>query len=254
MENKIVAQVDDRKITLEDVKKALVYSPKEHQEALKTIDGKKGLLNQMVIQEMVYLNAIEKKYDQEEAFITEMENLKAVKLKEYGINKILNGVELTEEEIRVFYDGHKESFKTEETARASHILVDSEEEAEKLLKEIKEGKDFAKTAEVYSKCPSKANGGDLGFFSRGKMVPEFEEAALNLNPGEISGIVKTQFGYHIVKLIEKKEPENLKYEQVRNKISDYLLGQKRNVAFSQKTEELRKQYKIEVNDELLNEI
>lgn len=254
MDNKIVAQIEDRKITLEGLKYALQYAPKEHQEVLKTVEGKKDLLNQMVIQELVYLDAVENKFDEEEAFINEMKNLKAAKLKEYGINKILSGVELTEEEIRVFYDGHKDNFKTEETVKASHILVDSEEEAEKILKEIKEGKDFAKTAEVYSKCPSKANGGDLGFFSRGKMVPEFEEAAFKLNVGEISDVVKTQFGAHLVMVTEKKEPENLEFEQVRNKISDYLLGQKRNVAFTQKTEALKKQYKVEVNDECLEEL
>ena len=88
--------------------------------------------------------------------------------------------------------------------RASHILVSTLEEAEKVLSEIKSGGDFGELAKKYSKCPSKENGGDLGYFEKGQMVKEFEDAAFSLNEGEISGIVKTEFGYHIIKLTGKK--------------------------------------------------
>lgn len=254
MENKIVAQVGERKITLEEIEQAIKYTPKEHQEALQTMEGKKNLLNQLVIQEVIYLDAIKNKYDQEEAFINDLEKLKVARLKEYGINKILSDVEITEEEIRVFYDGNQNQFKTEESANAKHILVATKEEAEEVLKELKEGKEFEKMAGKYSTCPSKSSGGDLGFFTRGKMVPEFEDAAFKLEPGELSEPVETQFGYHIIKLIEKKEPGILEYKQVRDQISEYLIGQKRNVQFFQKTEVLKEQYEINTNEELLKEL
>lgn len=88
--------------------------------------------------------------------------------------------------------------------RASHILVPSLDEAKGILKQIGDGKDFSAIAKARSKCPSGANGGDLGFFSKGQMVKEFEQAAFALETGAVSAPVKTQFGYHIIKVTEKK--------------------------------------------------
>lgn len=84
--------------------------------------------------------------------------------------------------------------------KASHILVKKRSQAEKILEELKKGASFAKLAQKYSECPSKKQGGDLGWFGRGKMVPGFEKAAFSLKKGELSDIVKTQFGYHIIKM------------------------------------------------------
>lgn len=250
MDNKVIAKVGEREITIGDVKIAKTQIPKEHQNMI----GNKELLNQMVIQEMIYLNALEEKLDTQEDFLKEMETVKANKLKEYAINKILSNVEVKEEDVKAFYENNKENFKTEETVRASHILVDDKDKAEEILNEVKNGKDFAEAAQEYSKCPSKDNGGDLGFFGRGRMVPEFEKAALDLEIGEIGDVAETQFGYHIVKLEERKKSESLSFEQVKNKIKDYLLGQERSEAFAKVTEGLRSKYTIDINEALLNEI
>ncbi len=88
--------------------------------------------------------------------------------------------------------------------RASHILVDSEEEALKIKNELENGASFEALAKKYSKCPSKEVGGDLGFFGKGVMVKEFEDAAFSLDVGKISEPVKTQFGYHIIKITDKR--------------------------------------------------
>ncbi len=88
--------------------------------------------------------------------------------------------------------------------KASHILVSSLEEANKVVSELKDGKDFGELAKKYSKCPSGKQGGDLGFFSKGQMVKEFEDAAFSLEVGSVSGPVKTQFGYHIIKVTGKR--------------------------------------------------
>jgi len=89
--------------------------------------------------------------------------------------------------------------------KASHILVKTEEEALNLKKEIENGKDFAKAATEVSLCPSGQNGGDLGFFSRGQMVKEFEDAAFSMKKGEVSNPVKTQFGYHLIYLTDTQD-------------------------------------------------
>ena len=88
--------------------------------------------------------------------------------------------------------------------RASHILVESEERAKSLRGDLDGGADFANLAKEHSKCPSKENGGDLGFFGKGMMVKEFEDAAFALDVGQVSGPVRTQFGYHLIKVTEKK--------------------------------------------------
>ena len=90
-------------------------------------------------------------------------------------------------------------FKSGPKVRCAHILVESKSEADELLARLKEGADFAKEARALSKCPSGKSGGDLGHFGRRKMVKEFDAVAFDLDVGELSGIVKTQFGYHILK-------------------------------------------------------
>ena len=88
--------------------------------------------------------------------------------------------------------------------RASHILVSSEREANRIFDDINKGKDFSEMARRYSSCPSGKNGGDLGFFGKGQMVKEFEDVAFSLKEGEVSRPVKTQFGYHIIKATGRK--------------------------------------------------
>ena len=89
-----------------------------------------------------------------------------------------------------------------EQIRASHILVDQEFEAQDIIKKLDDGKSFAELAKSFSKCPSSRNGGDLGRFGRGKMVPSFETAAFDLEVGEVSSPVRTQFGYHLIQRTE----------------------------------------------------
>jgi peptidyl-prolyl cis-trans isomerase C len=88
--------------------------------------------------------------------------------------------------------------------RASHILVANEDDANKILKRIKDGEDFAAVAKRFSSCPSRKNGGDLGWFGKGQMVPEFEQAAFPADQGAVIGPVKTQFGFHVIKITGKK--------------------------------------------------
>ena len=88
--------------------------------------------------------------------------------------------------------------------RASHILVDKKLDAEKIIERLNEGAKFENQAMKYSNCPSGKKGGDLGYFGRGRMVKEFEDAAFNLEKGAISGPVKTQFGFHIIKVTDKR--------------------------------------------------
>ena len=136
------------------------------------------------------------------------------------------------QEVQRFYQNNIDQFSTPEQVKASHVLIKTGEgkdeaaarkTAETVLAKAKAGADFAGLAKEYSEDESNSKtGGDLGFFGRGAMVPEFENAAFALEPGQVSDIVKTQFGFHVIKLTEKKQGETRPFEQVRTQIEDQL--------------------------------
>ena len=174
------------------------------------------------------------------------------------VKEIVPKVTVTDDEAKKFYDENKEKlFKRPEQIRASHILcgVDpkatkeekekAKEKAEKLLKEIKAGKDFAELAKANSTCPSSVKGGDLGFFGKGQMVPAFESAAFALKPGEVSNVVETQFGYHIIKVTEKKDAGSASFDEVKARIVDYLKNMKTQKGVLEYIAKLKEKAKIE---------
>ena len=123
----------------------------------------------------------------------------------YVLNRLaVLGVTVTEEETREFFETNKDELVR---VRSRHILVDTEEEAREILAQLQAGEDFAALAQEYSQDGSAASGGDLGFFGKGQMVQPFEDAAFALAEGEISDVVQSQFGYHLIKLEERQEPE-----------------------------------------------
>lgn len=176
----------------------------------------------------------------------------------YLQKEVLSKVNITEAEIKGFYDKNPKFFTTPEQIRASHILIkldpkatDAQKKAarakiEAILKKAKGGSDFAKLAKENSECPSKDNSGDLGFFPKGQMVKPFEDAAWMMKAGEISGIVETQFGYHIIKVTETKAASVVPYSQVREKIEQALKQQKVRDGINALVEAARKNAKIEI--------
>lgn len=247
-ENKILATVNGKEITEMDVNALLQNFIAQGNMNFNSEQGKKQILDELINQELFYSEAIEKSYDKEEEFIKELEINKANILKNYALRKILNSISVTEEEVVNYFNSNPESFKTPESVQASHILVKTEEEANKILDEIKNGSAFEEAAGKYSSCPSKAKGGDLGFFNKGQMVPEFENAAFSMEKGEVSEPVKTQFGYHIIKLVDKKEATTSTFEEVKDQIRQFLLGKKQNDLYISKTTELRDKYEVKINE------
>jgi peptidyl-prolyl cis-trans isomerase C len=166
-------------------------------------------------------------------------------------------VVIPDREIRTFYDTHPNSFKKSEQVRASHILIKVDSQAEpsvkeekkaklrKIQKRLKGGEDFGVLAKEFSECPSNSKGGDLGYFGSGKMVKPFEDAAFKLKTGEVSDIVETQFGYHLIKVVDKKPASVMGYEDVKDKIGQYLKQEKTAKQLKGYIEELRKKAVIE---------
>ncbi|GJE25571.1 peptidylprolyl isomerase [Methylobacterium organophilum] len=152
---------------------------------------------------------------------------------------------VTPEAAKALYDQTVKAMKPEEEAHARHILVDNEEEAKKIAARIKGGEDFAKVAGEVSKDPgSKTEGGDLGWFTKDRMVAPFAEAAFKLSPGQLSDPVKTQFGWHVIKLEEKRTKPVPSFDEMKEQIDQYLARK----AQQDMILKLREQAKIERKD------
>jgi len=152
-------------------------------------------------------------------------------------------VNVTDEDAQAYYEGHPKEFENAEQVQTSHILIKpdtsdpnadpneakalAKAEAEKLLKLVKEGGDFAALAKEHSDCPSSARGGDLGLFARGAMVKPFEDAAFAMEPNDVSDVVETKFGYHIIKVTDHKDPNAVPFDQAKAGIVAKLVNEKK---------------------------
>ena len=165
--------------------------------------------------------------------------------------EVYDKVKLSEEEIAEYYKENKEDFIKDEEYHLRHILVETLEEAEAILEKISGGADFAELAKEKSLCPSREKGGDLGFIARGRTVKPFEDAGFALKPGEISEVVKTQFGYHIIKL-EEISPERQKtLEETKVEIEFILLPEKEHQDFTKWLSSLKDEANVQIKEELL---
>jgi len=168
------------------------------------------------------------------------ENLPVQKVQE----KVAGNAEPSDKEIKNFYEKNKEAqFTTPEQRCVKHILFnkDQKQKAEDVMKQLEDGGDFAKLAKKYSQDPGSAtNGGDLGCLSKGETVPSFEKAAFGAKQGEIVGPVKTQFGYHILKVTDVKPEQTRSLQEVESQIRSQLATEKQSEVFSKWVEEQKK--------------
>ena len=279
-----IAEVNKSGITSNQLQSAFLNAISGYDDAvLSSLDQsaivsfKKNILNQLIDYELLYqqsqienvkisndeinleIEKIKDNFSSPEEFNEALKtnNITLARLKEdierqLMINSILeetrNQVSISDEELLEYYNENKESLIEPEQVHARHILVETEEEANILLLQLKEGlTDFAELAKEKSIGPSAPSGGDLGFFTRGQMVKEFEDAAFSLEAGEISGVVQSQFGYHIIKCEEKKEEYSPTFEEAKERISNTLKYQRENEAISALTSRLREEAVIIFN-------
>jgi peptidyl-prolyl cis-trans isomerase C len=170
--------------------------------------------------------------------------------------EVVQKATVSETEARAYYDGNPDLFKRPEQVKAQHILVkvdakadetkktEAHKKAEAIEKSLKKDGDFSALAKQHSECPSSANGGDLGYFARGDMVKAFEDVAFALPVGQVSGIVTTDFGYHLIKVVDKKPEGVVPFDDVKTRLESYMKQQKVNEQVSQYLQELRKKASI----------
>ncbi|MFC4804841.1 peptidylprolyl isomerase [Filifactor villosus] len=244
--SKLLAKVNGHEITQKDLDFMKQSLSPEILRSFQGSEGDKAFLGEMINQKLMYLDAKANKLDENSEFKEQLASVTENLLTQLAIKQILNSVSVSEEEKKAFYEENRSHFLQGEKIEASHILVDSEEKANELYIKVEEGEDFASLASEHSSCPSKTSGGSLGQFGRGQMVPEFEQAAFSLELGEVSKPVKTQFGYHLIKLTGKQEAEQLHYESVSNDIEANLLSQKQHQAYQERIKSLLDKYPVEM--------
>ncbi len=266
--NAVLAEVGGKKLEAKVLEEQIANLPPQMQMMLaQNPQIKKQFVERWVDTNLLALEAQKTKLDQDSSVKNKLDEAKTFILaQEYVIKEIEKKINVTDADVKAYYEKNKAEFSEPESVKASHILVkvpqDADEkawkDAEAKIKDIKKkldgGADFAKLAQEMSDDPgSKAKGGDLGFFSKGRMVPEFEAAAFALKPGEVSQPVKTPFGYHLIKVVEKKDAHEKSFDEVKDQVKQNLLNQKRREALDSLLLNLKKQYPVKINEAAIDE-
>jgi len=264
-EDTVLAKIGDTKITMSDYNRIIGYYDEEKQKLLEQNPQFKATIIQRIVQGMVISkiardNGFDKRSDVKEQLQLLSNDLLA---SDYLKKEVVAKINVSAEDTQLYYKTHREEFTTPEMVKARHILIKvdksaseedkkkSKKKAEEILGRIKAGEDFAKLATEVSDDPgSKIKGGDLGFFPKGRMVPDFEKAAFSLKPGEISDIIETQFGFHIIKVEERKDAVLEPYEKMKDKVKEKVLAYFRKARVEEFVEKAMKDAGAELHYEL----
>lgn len=247
-----LATVYGKVITVGDFEKRLAKLP-PYYKALAS-QRKKDFLEDMIAEQLLYKEALRRSLSRDpevrELLNEAQRKILVAKLIEMEGSK-KTGVD--EAEVKAFYEAHKGDFVTPLKLRASHIQVDTEAEAKEVLQKLKDGAEFGQLARQYSKDPSKERGGDIGYFAKGQLMPEIEEACFKLEVGQVSDIIKTQLGYHIMKLTDKKEPQAVELSEVKGTIEKELKDKAQQESFDALVKNLKSKARVKINEKLLED-
>jgi len=246
MDNRILAKVGSLTVMESEVNE-MVASLAQRGQNYDNPQGRAAILEQLIANKLLLLDAQKNLYEHNSEFKAQLEKVKNDMLVSFAVNKALSDVKpATDEEVKKYYDDNADKFTKGESVNASHILVESEDVAKDLLAKINAGDvSFEDAARDNSTCPSKENGGNLGEFTKGQMVPEFDEAVFKMNVGEITGPVKTQFGYHLIKLNSKNEAGAYPFDEIKDQLASMVNQEKQQAAFQSKVNQLKILYPVD---------
>jgi len=219
------------------------------------VDDQLAAIKKRFPNETEYKNALGKMNLSEDEVKAQIK--RGLSIRELIDQQITSKIVITDAESKAYYDKNPQMFKQPEQIKASHILIkvdakadeakkaEARKKIEEVQQKLNDGGDFAALAKEYSEGPSNTKGGDLGYFRRGQMVKPFEEAALALKPNEVSDIVETRFGYHIIKVYDNKPEQTLAYPDVKDKITQRMKQEKIEKEAVQYVDNLKKDAKLE---------
>ncbi len=248
----VLAEVSGTNITVDEFKKEVENLPPYLKPMAESADGKKEMLETMIIRELILQDAKKDGIENSPAVKDKLEDLKKRLVVEvYLKKKVDEQSKVTDEELQKFYDQNKEKFKSGDEVKASHILLKDEKTAQDVLAKVKAGGTFEELAKKYSIDSAAAKGGDLGWFGKEAMIPEFAKAAFALKEGETSGIVKTKFGFHIIKVTGKRAAGTRSFADVKDQIKAAILPSKQQEIFQKLKDELKKSGKYTIKEDVL---
>ena len=223
-----LVKVGKSEITQDNFLKEISRIPEWAREQFTGKEGKEKLLDEIIKRELVYQDAKKMKLDKDPEYIEKVKEFEKMTLIALILKKeVEDKAKVDDAEVKEFFDKNADKFTIGTKIRASHILVETEDQAKKIRERIRKGENFEKLAETFSKDKGSASkGGDIGYFGSGQMVPEFERAVMGLKTNEVSEPVKTRFGYHIIKLIDVAKGETASFEQSKEPIRKQLLAEK----------------------------
>jgi peptidyl-prolyl cis-trans isomerase C len=240
----ILARFDGETITKDDFLKKVGTLPKALQRV--AMSKKEDLIEDMAAEHFLLKEAerqgLEREPDVKEMLQKAHQKIIIAKLVDKEVDK---RIAISDEDVSQYYEFHKEEFVTPLLLNASHILVPTEEEAIAVKATLDTGVDFEEVAKQRSTDATAQRGGDLGYFQRGQFAPEFERAVFELKIGEISGPVRTRFGYHVIRLNDRVEPKIRELASVKKVVEERLLSEKRSKYFREYITRLKGNRKVE---------
>lgn len=266
----VLAKIGDEKITISNFKRMINYFDAGTRKMIEQDPQFKAVVLQNIVQRMVISKMARDKGLDKRPHIKEQIELYSIDLltSEYLKEEVIAKIDVTEDDIKSYYKAHQEEFEAPEMIRVRHILIrnpmsksDSiddknkrKEKAEEVLKKIKAGEDFAGLASESSEDQaSKEKGGDLGLITKGMMVPELEKVAFSLRPGEVSDIIETRYGFHIIKVEEKRESFIEPYEKIKDKVKEKLFNDLKKTGVEEFIRKVEKDAGVEIYPELLSD-
>jgi len=266
-EGPVLARVAGEIITVDDFEDELRSLPEYTRKRMDTAEQKQKHLDKMIEEILLLREAERRELDRDEEIQGKVERYRRRLITEKLYREVASErSKVGEEEIQKYYQEHKDRFREQERIRARQILIllppnagaeqeaEAKKKGEEVLARAKAGEDFAELAKQYSEGPAASRGGDLGYFSRGRMVSEFEEIAFSLkNVGDTSDLVRTKFGYHIIQLTGRQPMQELALEDVRDRIVRQLESAKRREIRQSLATELRQQADVQIHQEYFEE-
>jgi peptidyl-prolyl cis-trans isomerase C len=246
----VIATVSSKDITAGEFKSKIAQMPAYYQ---KVVDkDRKRYLDEMILEMLLYEEAIRKGVDKDKDVKEVLsEAKKKIVTTKFVKNMVDDKVRITEEEMKSFYESNKNEFRTQPMWRASHILVANEREARDIQAELAKGvATFAELAKTHSIDATASRGGDVGYFRSGQLIPDFEKECLKLEVGQVSDVVHTQFGYHIIKMTDKKEAAVKSFQDARRDIESELKRRKRSELFNGLVSNLKGKYSVKIKEDV----
>jgi len=253
LDSKELVKINNVSISLEEFRQMSERQPLEGKMRLLNEKGLRDFLDNYVItREVLYQEAKQKGLDQNKEIVTKVEDFKRAMVIDALLEEVLKGkIEVSESEVQKYYKENESHFTEPQEIKIRHIVVNSEPVLREVLTKLGRGESFEKLAFTYNIDQSRETGGDLGYIRRGQLSPsfaQFEEAAFSLRKrGEVSEVVRTPFGYHLIQLLERRGTALRPFNQVKENIRFFLQAKKRQDAYLEYLKEAKSRAKITVN-------